>query len=105
MAAIAKAQVQLIRGSDHFVGGLEPRTRIQRRLLLNAVTAADTATPAVLGLSSITAAHSAVVSGSPAVPVLVGIDTVNNLLVLGTGPNNSTVQVTVEGAPTIVGGY
>ena len=102
MAAIAQSQVSLVKGSDRYVGGgVRPRTVITRRLVLSGVTAADTATAAVLGFSQILVATSAVIAGTPDVPVLVGVSYGTNSLVLGTGPNNSTVHVTVEGAPTI----
>lgn len=101
MAAIALADVSIypLDGSDnHYVGGPQPRERSVRRLKITGVTAADTATAAVLGFSRLYAAHSAFNDDlNAAVPV--GIDPVNNLLYVGTGPANDTVYLLVEGSP------
>lgn len=101
MSAIAAAQVSLVPGSDRYDGGDRPRAVITKRLTITGVTAADTATPAVLGLSRVTEAHSAIYTGSPNVPLLVGVDYATGGIIIGAGPSNVTVHLTVVGNPTL----
>lgn len=101
MAAIALADVSIypLDGSDnHYVGGPQPRERSVRRLKITGVTAADTATAAVLGFSRLYAAHSGFDDTDNSV-FPIGIDPVNNLLYIGAGPSNDTVYLIVEGSP------
>lgn len=102
MSAIAKTQVSLVKGSDRYVGGgVRPRTVVQRRVMITGVTAGDTATADVLGFGKITDAMSAVTQGNPDSPLLVGVSQTANTLIIGTGPANATVHVTVQGTPSI----
>lgn len=103
MAAIASIVVSAYPtdgSGEYSPDARRPGTRISRQLKITGVTAADTATAAVLGLSKLYSAESAVYGATPtAFPV--GIDLVNNLLVVGAGPANETVYLTIVGSPTI----
>lgn len=102
MAAIAATQVTTVKGSDRYDGNaVRPRASVTKRVTITGVTAADTATPAVLGLSSVTAAHSGIYTGTPNVPLLVGVDYVTGGIIIGAGPSNVTIHVTVTGTPTL----
>ena len=102
MAAIAATQVTLVKGTDHYEGnGTHPRESVAKRLTITGVTAADTATPAVLGMSKVVEAHSAIYAGTPNVPLLVGVDYATGGIIIGAGPANVTIHVTVVGTPTL----
>jgi hypothetical protein len=101
MAAIAVTQVSLYpdRHSEIYVGAVgRPRGVIQRKLRITAVTAADTATAVVLGFSTVYSAHSGYNSTVAGV-VPVGVDPVNNGILIGAGPAAATIYLTVVGTP------
>ena len=101
MAAIASTQVTVAKGSGRYVGGQTPHTAIEQRLVITGVTAADTASAAVCGLARLISVHSAMYEGTPNVPLLVGVDEINNVLIVGAGPANVTIHVTVVGSPSV----
>lgn len=103
MAAIASTAVSAYPtdgSGEYSPEARRPGTRISRQLKITGVTAADTATAAVLGFSKLFSAGSAVYGATPT-PCPVGIDLVNNLLIVGAGASNETVYLTVVGAPAI----
>ena len=102
MAQIQPSQVTEQRGYTRYDGGDRSRGFVSKRLNITGVSAGDTATAAVALLSQLTEAHGASSAGTP---VLVGIDTVANVLIIGAGPANAAIQVTVVGSPTIPKGY
>jgi len=98
MAAIAKAAVSLYPvspgSSERYVGGVKAREVGERRLQITGVTAADTATADVLGFSELVACGNAVYDTSVAT---VAVDPVNNGIIVGAGPSNKTLYLTVTG--------
>lgn len=104
MAAIASTQVSLyptdIGSSESYPEGKGKRGIIERRLKITAVTAADTATAAVLGLKEILSAHSGYNASSPGA-VALGVDPVNSVLQIGSGPSNATIYLTVTGTSPV----
>lgn len=103
MAAITASQVSVYTspgnyGSGRYHGGPQPRALSERRIKITGVTAADTATAAVLGFAKLHATHSGFDSTNNTA-VSMGVDPVNQLLVIGTGPSNDTVYLIIEGSP------
>lgn len=100
MAAIATSQVSLYpnRYAEEYDGAVAPLASVTRRLKITSVTAGDTATAAVLGLTQVNAASAAHNETGPAV-VGVSVDPVNNRILFGTGPLAATVYLTVSGTP------
>ena len=102
MGAIAATQVSLyptdLSTSEYHSDSVKARTKITRRLKITGVTAADTATAAVLGLSSVISASSGYNGTTPGA-VAIGVDPVNNEINVGAGPNNETLYLVVTGTP------
>ena len=98
MAAIAASAVSLYPtgGNAESYPDKGSRAVVQRRLKITSVTAADTATAAVLGLKKVHAAHSGY-NGSSAGVVPLGVDPVNNGIHIGAGPSSATIYLVVEG--------
>lgn len=109
MAAIAASQVSLYPSAGPTATGTTPswwycsghdqKQFVARKLAITGVTAADTATPTVLGLGSILdigAGYSA-----SAHSLAIGLDPTANSgsggLIVGTGPSNETIYLTVYG--------
>jgi len=103
MAAIAASAVSNypteLNAAELYPFGKGSRGFIMRRLKITTVTAADTATAAVLGLGKVVAAFSGY-NGSSAGSFAVGVDPVNNGIHIGTGPSSATVYITVIGTPS-----
>lgn len=99
MAAIASSAVSLYPTDGSAETYLDKANRevIRRRLKITSVTAADTATAAVLGLERVHAAHSGY-NGSSAAAVAIGVDPVNNGIYIGSGPSAATIYLVVEGS-------
>jgi len=102
MAALAATAVSLFpnRFAERYVGSVVPRNLVERRLAITGVTAGDTATAAVLGLSRLVSVSNAYNATGPAVAT-VAVDPVNNRILVGTGPSNVTLYLTVTGVPTL----
>jgi hypothetical protein len=89
---------------DFGVDARRPGRVISRCLQITGVTAGDTATAAVLGFSQLVKGSVGVYGatvGNPGTPFVAAVDVLNNELVVGTGPANQTLLLTVEGAPTV----
>lgn len=103
MAAIAASAVSNypteLNAAELYPFGKGSRDIIMRRLKITAVTAADTATAAVLGFGKLIAAFGGY-NGSSAGVVPVSVDPVNNGILIGTGPSSATIYVTVIGTPS-----
>jgi len=114
MAAIALSQVSLYPSATPsatastppwwYAAGKDQKNIIARKLKITAVTAADTATPTVLGFASILGTLGGYSATVPALPL--GLDPTANSgtgsLIIGTGPSNETIYVTVIGTPAVV---
>lgn len=103
MSAIAATAVSLYpnRYAERYSGGgVDPRTRIERRLKITGVTAADTATAAVLGLATVETVSSAFNATGPAA-YAVAVDPINNGILIGTGPSSSDIYLVVTGTPKL----
>lgn len=99
MAAIAATAVSIYpSGADRYIG--TKTDVVQRNLKITGVTAADTATAAVLGFSRIISVSSGY-NGSSAAVVGVGLDPVNNGILIGSGPSNATIYLVVSGNPAV----
>jgi hypothetical protein len=101
MAAIAATAVSLYpdRSAERYIGRVgAPRGLIEKRIRITGVTAADTATAAVLGFNTVQSAHSGYNSTVAGV-VPVGVDPVNNGIHIGAGPSAATIYLTVIGTP------
>lgn len=101
MAAIAVAAVSLFptgSAGERYCGGTgAPRALIERRLKITGVTAGDTASATVLGLgvvTKVTGGYNATAVG--AFPC--AVDPVNNGILIGAGPSNATIYLTVTGS-------
>jgi hypothetical protein len=100
MAAIAASVVSLYPtdgSAERYRGSVRPRETIQRRLKITGVTAADTASAAVLGLKTLHSVENSFGATAGAFPS--AVDPVNNQLLVGAGPSNETIYVTVTGTP------
>lgn len=100
MAAIASTAVSLYPtdgSAERYVDGIAPRTVVEKRLKITSVTAADTATAAVLGFSKLISVSNSFGATAGAFPS--AVDPVNNLLLVGAGPAAETVYLTVTGTP------
>lgn len=99
MAAIAASAVSLYptNGTAEYYPAKGNREIVRRRLKITSVTAADTATAAVLGLEQVHAAHSGF-NGSSSGVVPLGVDPVNNRILIGAGPSAATIYLVVEGS-------
>lgn len=109
MAAITRAAVSLYPSpgpsatvstpSSWFPCGKEQRGYIAYKLAITGVTAADTATPAVLGLQTIMAVWGAYSATNAA--LVIGLNPTANGgtggLIIGTGPSAETIYLTVMG--------
>lgn len=109
MAAIALTQVSLYPSATPsatakvlawwYPAGKEQKQIVARKLAITGVTAADTATPTVLGFSSILDVGSAYAVGATSLSI--GLDPTANSgaggLIVGTGPSNETIYLTVYG--------
>jgi len=99
MAAIAATAVSIYpTGADRYING--KTDIVQRNLKITGVTAADTATAAVLGFSKLIEVSSGYNGTTPAV-VGIGLDPVNNGILVGAGPSNETIYLVVTGNPAI----
>lgn len=96
MAAIAATAVTVLK--DDYAS---PNSTLARRQIkITGVTAGDTATAAALKFSKLRSATSGYNATTPAV-VAVGIDPVNNQLLIGAGPSAETIYLEVTGEPSI----
>jgi hypothetical protein len=113
MAAIAATQVSIFGSGtvppawpatipgQRYVGGNCPEEVVEMILKLTGVTAGDTATAAVLGFSAILGADSGYdATGLIVVPL--GVDYVDNQLLIGAGPANTTVYLRITGSPATI---
>lgn len=75
--------------------GTNVRDNAVRQLKITGVTAADTATAAVLGFKRLIGVHNSFGATAGAFPS--AVDPVNNRVLIGTGPSNETVYLTVHG--------
>lgn len=103
MAAIASTAVSVYptdRSQDFYPHGKGDRTVIQRTLKITGVSAGDTATAAVLGFKRVLSAHSGW-DATGGAPFVAGVDPVNNLIEIGTGPSASDIYLVVTGTPTL----
>lgn len=114
MAAIAVTQVSLYPSAAPsatanvppwwYAAGKDQKNIIARKLKITGVTAADTATPTVLGFSSILGVIGGYSATAPALPL--GLDPTANSgtgsLIVGTGPSNEDIYLTVIGTPAAV---
>jgi hypothetical protein len=101
MAAIAASAVSLYPtdGGGSFYPGRDGEI-VTKRLKITSVTAADTATAAVLGFSKVISADSGY-NASVAAAVGIGVDPVNNGIYIGSGPFAATIYLVVTGTPPI----
>jgi ABC-type arginine/histidine transport system permease subunit len=99
MAAITKTQVTLYpvaQGSaERYAGGVAPREVVKRRLALSGVSAGDVASADVLGLSTVLEVSNAITAANAVSTA--AVNPVTNEVVLGAGPANTTVYLTVTG--------
>lgn len=95
MAAITKTQVSFYPdyNASRYVGSKDV---VERRYKLTGVSAGDTASATVLGFSDLISTSNGWYSGGV---VAVAVNPVAKQLVLGTGPSNADVYVTVTGVP------
>lgn len=108
MAAIAKAAVSLyptvasggILSSEWQSGGTSTRRALIRKLAITGVTAADTATASVLGFSVLHGVLNSYGATAGAFPSC--INPVTGVLLVGTGPSNETIYLTVQGEAPVV---
>lgn len=109
MAAIAASQVSLYPSagpsatqttpSSFFPFGKDQQGYVARKLAITGVTAGDTATPSVLGFTSIIDVGAGYSATAAALPL--GLNPTANSgvggLIVGTGPSNETIYLTVYG--------
>lgn len=109
MAAIALTQVSLYPSAGPsatastpawwYSAGKEQKAIVTRKLKITGVTAADTATPNALGFASIMDVGCGYSATAPALPL--GLDPTANSgtgsVIIGTGPSNETIYLTVTG--------
>lgn len=108
MAAIVKAAVSLyptvatggVRSSEWLGDGPVDKHTLTRRLAITGVTAADTATATVLGFSNLYHVLNSFGATAGAFPSC--INPVTGTLLIGAGPSNETVYLTVAGEVPVV---
>lgn len=108
MAAIAKSQVSLyptvatggVRSSEWLGDGPVDKHTLTRRLAITGVTAADTATADVLGFSNLYNVLNSFGATAGAFPS--AINPVTDSLLIGAGPANETIYLTISGEVPVV---
>jgi hypothetical protein len=117
MAAILASEVSLYPSvgpsatvatpAEWYPCGKDQRSIVARKLKIVTTDAGDTATPAVLGLSTIMAVLGSGVYGASFTPCHIGLDPTANTgtggIIIGTGPSNETIYLTVMGTVKAVG--
>lgn len=100
MAAIAAAYATQYPTNGAYTFYTKNQQIVQKTMILGSVSAGDTATASVLGLSKVLSAHSGYNLGTDAV-VTFGVDYANNKILVGAGPTTNDVFVTVTGTPKV----
>ncbi len=104
MAAIAKTQVSLyptaLSTAEWAEGGPVDKQYIVRRLKITNVTAADTATAAVLGVTTVLHVLNCYNLTTDAV-VTAAVNPATNLVLIGAGPSAGDLYITIAGVPLI----
>lgn len=109
MAAVAASQVSIYPSAGPsatavappwwFCAGKEQRQIVARKMKVTGVTAADTITPTVLGLSAILDVGAGYAVGATSLSI--GLDPTANTnaggIIIGSGPSNETIYFTVYG--------